>query len=252
MPPTAGGGRGSAIRQLTRSASRSNGPSSSAPWPTTPSRRDSSNGCSTTPRRAPHQARRGRRRPWPVRCSKSGGWRTRSANSGYGWNRARPLPTPTNRQEADSVIAASAIVLAGGRSSRMGRPKALLPFDGEPLIAHVVDTLRALVEEVIVVAAPGQELPPLPVTLVYDEVAYQGPVGGICYGLAASKGEVSFVTSCDSVFLDQRLIRYILTQIADHDVVVPRWEGRFQPLHAAYRRTVQQHLEAQLARGDFR
>jgi molybdopterin-guanine dinucleotide biosynthesis protein A len=85
----------------------------------------------------------------------------------------------------DNVGGQTAIVLAGGRSSRMGRPKAMLAFDNEPLIVHIVATLQRLFPEVVVVAAPGQDLPGMPVTLVRDDVAYQGPVGGICYGLRA-------------------------------------------------------------------
>ncbi|MGH7844831.1 MAG: molybdenum cofactor guanylyltransferase, partial [Candidatus Binatia bacterium] len=56
---------------------------------------------------------------------------------------------------------AAAIILAGGKSSRMGRPKAMLHFAGEPLIFHIVRKLKRLFSQVIVVAAPGQELPPL-------------------------------------------------------------------------------------------
>jgi molybdopterin-guanine dinucleotide biosynthesis protein A len=134
----------------------------------------------------------------------------------------------------------------------MGQPKALLPFDGVPLIVHIVETLSALFPEVVVVAAPGQDLPSMPVTLVHDEVAHQGPVGGIYYGLAAAAGEVSFVTSCDSVFLNPALIRHVVSRIADHDVAVPWWDGRLQPLHAAYRRSVLPYLDEQLERGDLR
>ena len=65
----------------------------------------------------------------------------------------------------------------------MGRPKALLPFDGEPLIAHVLRSLKKLFAETVVVAAPEQELPALPAVLVRDDVAYQGPVSGIYHGL---------------------------------------------------------------------
>jgi molybdenum cofactor guanylyltransferase len=149
-------------------------------------------------------------------------------------------------------VTGTAIVLAGGRSSRMGRPKALLLFDGEPLIIHVVRTLRPLFAEIVVVAAPGQELPSMPVTLVHDDVAYQGPVGGICYGLRAATGDVCFATSCDSAFLNRRLIAHLVSQISDYDVVVPHWQGRFQPLHAVYRRSVLPLLEGQLARGELR
>ena len=134
----------------------------------------------------------------------------------------------------------------------MGRPKALLPFDGVPLILHIVERLRRDFAEVVVVAAPGQELPSMDVTLVRDDVAYQGPVGGISYGLRASTREVNFVTSCDSAFLNMPLAAHIVAEVAGHDVAVPRWEGRFQPLHAAYRRSVLPLLEAQLERGELR
>jgi molybdenum cofactor guanylyltransferase len=147
---------------------------------------------------------------------------------------------------------ATAIVLAGGKSSRMGRPKALLTFDSEPLIAHIVRTLQHLFGEIVVVAAPGQELPSLPVTLVRDDIAYQGPVGGIYYGLKASGGEFSFVTSCDVAFLNLPLISYLISQIAESDVVVPYWDQRFQPLQAVYRRSVLPLLEGQLERGELR
>jgi molybdopterin-guanine dinucleotide biosynthesis protein A len=146
----------------------------------------------------------------------------------------------------------SAIVLAGGKSSRMGRAKALLEFDGEPLIAHLVRRLRELFDEVVIVAAPGQDIPPLAATLVRDEVAYQGPVGGISYGLRAASGEACFVTSCDVAFLNAPLISHLVAQISNHDVVVPYWEERFQPLHAVYRRSVLPLLEGQLERGELR
>jgi molybdenum cofactor guanylyltransferase len=146
----------------------------------------------------------------------------------------------------------SGIVLAGGRSSRMGMPKALLPFGGVPLIARIVETLLPLCGEVIVVASPDQELPRLPATLVRDEVAYQGPVGGIYYGLKAARRYASFVTACDSVFLNPTLIAYLVSQLAHHDVVVPHWEGRLQPLHAVYRTSLWPYLAEQLDRGELR
>jgi len=146
----------------------------------------------------------------------------------------------------------TAVILAGGKSSRMGQPKALLPFDGEPLIAHTVRTLRRLFSDIVVVAAPEQELPSLSVTLVRDEVAYQGPVGGILYGLRAAQTEIAFVTSCDAPFLNLELIAFLVTQMSDHDVVVPYWQERLQPLHAVYRRSVAPLLQDQLDRGELR
>ncbi|MDH3446248.1 MAG: molybdenum cofactor guanylyltransferase, partial [Deltaproteobacteria bacterium] len=159
---------------------------------------------------------------------------------------------PGNMDDNRTIADATAVILSGGKSSRMGRPKALLPFDDEPLIVHIVRDLKRVFAEAVVVAAPGQELPALPVALVRDEVAYQGPVGGIYYGLKASTKEVCFVTSCDAPFLSLPLIAHLLSQISDCDVVVPYWQERFQPLHAVYRTSVLPLLKEQLERGELR
>ncbi len=134
----------------------------------------------------------------------------------------------------------------------MGRPKALLPFGDQPLILRIVTRLQHRFTQIVVVAAPGQELPPMPVTVVRDEVADQGPVGGIYYGLSASHTDVAFVTSCDAAFLNLDLIAYLVSQIQEYDAVAPYWDGRLQPLHAVYRRSIAPQLAAQLARGDLR
>jgi molybdopterin converting factor small subunit len=88
--------------------------------------------------------------------------------------------------------------------------------------------------------------------VVRDEVAYQGPVGGIYYGLKVTSGTGAFVTSCDAPFLNLPLISFLTSQISNHDVVVPYWQDRFQPLHAVYRRSVVPLLEEQLERGELR
>ena len=147
---------------------------------------------------------------------------------------------------------AAAIILTGGKSSRMGRPKALLLFDGEPLIVHIVRSLKRMFAEAVVVAAPGQELPPLPVTVARDEVPYQGPVGGIYYGLKAAGAKYCFATSCDIAFINLPLISYLVSRISNYDIVVPYWNERLQPLHAVYRKSVLPLLREQLERGQLR
>ena len=151
-----------------------------------------------------------------------------------------------------TIADAAAVILVGGKSSRMGRPKALLPFDGEPLIIHVLRTLKTMFAETVVVAAPDQELPELPAALVRDEIAYQGPVSGIYHGLKASAKNVCFVTSCDAPFLNLQLIAHLLAQISECDVVAPYWQDRFQPLHAVYRSRVAPLLKEQLERNELR
>jgi molybdopterin-guanine dinucleotide biosynthesis protein A/molybdopterin converting factor small subunit len=155
--------------------------------------------------------------------------------------------------EGNNVVAnGSAVILGGGKSSRMGRTKALLPFDGEPLILHIAHKLKSIFSDLVVVAAPDQELPAAGAKLVRDEVAYQGPVGGIYYGLREAAGEFCFITSCDVPFLSIDLIRYLVSLIEDNDIVAPYWQDRFQPLCAVYRRSVLPLLQQQLERGELR
>lgn len=152
----------------------------------------------------------------------------------------------------EAVGNASVIILAGGKSSRMGTAKCLLPFDGEPLIAHLVRRLASRFNDVVVVTAREQELPPLPVRVVRDELPHQGPVGGIFYGLRAAAEEVSFVTACDAPFLNLALIEYLLSRLGDADVGVPFWQERLQPLHALYRKSVLPFLKQQLEERQLR
>src|SRR6476660_6877923 len=97
-----------------------------------------------------------------------------------------------------------AVVLCGGQSSRMGRPKAWLPFGPEVLLQRIVRILREVVEPVVVVTSPEQELPALPelVVIARDDRPYLGPLNGLAAGLAALAGrvEVAYLSSCDVPF----------------------------------------------------
>src|SRR5439155_6499278 len=97
------------------------------------------------------------------------------------------------------------IVLCGGQSSRMGRPKAWLPFAGETMLGRVVRLLGTVVSPLLVVAAPGQDVPPLPcdVEVVRDPERGRGPLQGLAAGLEALTGRAgaAYVSSCDVPFL---------------------------------------------------
>ena len=133
----------------------------------------------------------------------------------------------------------------------MGMSKALLPFDGEPLIVHLVNRIAPLFSELIVVGAPGQDLPKTRARIVRDEVAYQGPLAGIAYGLRSLAGPSAFVTSTDAGFLRRELVAHLISRLGGNEAVVPQWEGHLQPLVAVYSRRVLSPIEAQLAEGDF-
>jgi molybdopterin-guanine dinucleotide biosynthesis protein A len=131
-------------------------------------------------------------------------------------------------------VRAAAVVLAGGQSRRMGSAKALLPFAGEILIARVLRRLEPITVEQVVVAAPGQDLPPLPALIVRDPQPHRGPVAGLAVGLAAAGAPRAFVTSCDAPFLNPDLVSWMISESVSWDIVVPEWEGRLNPLHAVY------------------
>lgn len=141
------------------------------------------------------------------------------------------------------------VFLAGGKSSRMGTPKAWLEFDGRPLLAHLVERMLAVFPEAVIVSAPGQDLPPTPASVVHDERPGEGPVAGLAVGLRAVTRPWAFAASCDVPFLNPALASYLLSLSAEYDVVVPEWKGRLNPLQAVYRTSVQPLLEQQLTEG---
>ncbi len=143
------------------------------------------------------------------------------------------------------------IVLAGGASSRMGSPKALLPFEGETLLERVVRRVSGLSSDIVVVTGEHVVLPALApgVRVIVDEIPLQGPLAGILYGLRAARTDLCFVCSCDLPFLSPRLICALVELAAGFDAVVPRWERHLQPLLAVYRRRLLPIFEELLAAG---
>jgi molybdopterin-guanine dinucleotide biosynthesis protein A len=136
---------------------------------------------------------------------------------------------------------AAGIVLAGGRSSRMGTPKADLEWHGSTLLRRAVGILaRATGGPVVVVRAPGQELPALPpgTEVVADPREGLGPVQGLAAGLGALSGraQAAFVSGTDMPFLHPAFVRRVLAVAAEGaDVALPVARGHAQPLAAAYR-----------------
>lgn len=154
---------------------------------------------------------------------------------------------------------AAGVVLAGGRSSRMGTPKAWLEWHGSTFLYRAAAVVgRAVRGPVVVVAAPGQELPPLPpgVVVAEDPVEGRGPLQGLAAGLAAvaDRAETAFVCSTDMPLLHPAYVGRVLRELHDTgaEAVWPVAGGFRQPLAAAYRTSLAGRVADLLARGESR
>jgi molybdopterin-guanine dinucleotide biosynthesis protein A len=133
----------------------------------------------------------------------------------------------------------------------MGRPKAWLPFGAELMLPRVVRLVSEAVTPVVVVAAPGQDMPPLPPTveIVRDPEPGRGPLRGLATGLAALQGvaAVAYLSSCDVPFLRPAFVRRLIDLLGEHVICVPEAGGYRHPLAAVYRIEVAAVAERLLA-----
>ncbi len=147
------------------------------------------------------------------------------------------------------------IVLAGGRSTRLGRDKASEPLLGRPMLQHAIDRVAPLVSEIIIVSAPGQSLPPistsLPLCLAEDLYPGTGPLGGIFTGLNAAMADRCLAVACDMPLLSDPLLRELLRRSPGCDVVMPVLQYP-EPLHAVYGRACIEPIRERLDAGQFK
>ena len=145
----------------------------------------------------------------------------------------------------------SAIVLCGGRSTRMGRDKAALAFGDETLLARVVRLAGEVASDVVLVARDGQELPG-GLQAVRDPAEGLGPLAGIAVGLGAIRGERALVVACDMPLLRPALARRLLELSHGLEAVVPVIDGFPVPTCAVYTRAVAGRALELVAAGELR
>jgi len=133
-------------------------------------------------------------------------------------------------------VSESAIVLCGGRSTRMGRDKAGLPFGDETLASRVARLVGQVVGDVVLVAREGQVLP-VGLEAVRDPAEGLGPLAGIAVGLEAVRGERAFVAACDMPLLRPTVVRRLLDLSEGYEAVVPLIDGFAMTTCAVYSRT---------------
>ena len=146
----------------------------------------------------------------------------------------------------------TAVILAGGMSRRLGRNKALEPFEGEPLIQRVIARMGQVGDSVAVIVNEPERVNeldlPEEIASSVDRYPGKGSLGGIATGLLASPTEWSAFCACDMPFVNVRLYRFLASLRGGYDAVVPVVDGRPEPTHALYSRvcigTIEKRIEA--------
>jgi molybdopterin-guanine dinucleotide biosynthesis protein A len=146
----------------------------------------------------------------------------------------------------------SGIILAGGASARLGQDKALVEVAGRPLVERVVEVLRPLADEIVLVTPSPERLVWLGLPAVDDIYPGIGTLGGLHAGLKAIANPYGLVVGCDMPFLNRDLLAYMISRAVGAEVVMPRVGRFYEPLHAIYARSVLPVLEQRILDGQRR
>ena len=144
----------------------------------------------------------------------------------------------------------TSVVLAGGRSSRLGKNKALEILDGRSLIQRVIERLMPISCQIIVAGSAWQPSFPSAPGIEYEPDLYpeKGPLCGIYTGLSVSKSFYNLVVACDMPFLNVDLLRYMFNLCPGFDAVIP-FTDRIQPLHGVYAKSCLDNMRIGLENG---
>jgi molybdenum cofactor guanylyltransferase len=138
---------------------------------------------------------------------------------------------------------AGAIILSGGKSSRMGTNKALLPFHEKTNIERIIDELKSVFDDLILVTNDPETYEFLGIKMVRDVYPGKGPLAGVHAGLSASHYEENIVVACDMPFVSGDLAGSLVKNLKHFDAVIPVIGGRQHPLFAAYQKRIVPQLE---------
>jgi molybdopterin-guanine dinucleotide biosynthesis protein A len=151
------------------------------------------------------------------------------------------------------VMQATLLVLAGGASRRMGRPKAWLEVGDTTLVRWVAASLAPAFSEVMVAFAEPEQIEELiPHRIVFDRKASAGPLAGLEAGLTAARNEVVFAVACDMPYVTLSVAEIAVAAVQRCDAAIPRVDGRPEPVCAAYRRSALPAISAALNAGRYR
>jgi molybdopterin-guanine dinucleotide biosynthesis protein A len=144
------------------------------------------------------------------------------------------------------------IILSGGKSLRMGENKAFLQIEGVPIIARIYDLFKELFQEVIIVTNQKEFFKNFDSKIYHDLMPDKGALGGLYTGIFFSSFQYSFCVACDMPFIKKSLVEYLVRNIQNNDVVVPRTKDGLQPLHAVYSKSCLHPIERIIDEGKYK
>lgn len=144
---------------------------------------------------------------------------------------------------------ATAIILAGGQSSRMGTNKALLTIDGKTVIEKIVGECKKITSQQLIVTNTFSDYAFLDLPMVADRLKGKGPLAGFQAGLSAVTTQKNLIVACDMPFISAQVGSELLTDLTEYDVVIPKIAGQLHPLFAAYRKSCLEHINKSLDDG---
>lgn len=150
---------------------------------------------------------------------------------------------------------ATGIILAGGKSIRMGENKAFIEIDGTPIIHKIYNLFKELFREIIIVTNQKELFSNYDSKIYSDLLLDKGALGGLYTGIFFSTFNYSFCVACDMPFIKKPLVQYLMDHIKnddDVDVIVPRTSDGFQPLHAIYSKKCLEPIKKILDQGKYK
>lgn len=126
------------------------------------------------------------------------------------------------------------IILAGGKSTRMGKDKAALPWATSDLLHAKIEQLRSVCQDIIVVSNMPRHIAGNDVRVISDIYQEMGPLGGIHAGLTHARYDYAFVTACDMPYFAPTAAQYLFTEAQGWDVTMPVQGNHYEPLFACY------------------
>jgi molybdopterin-guanine dinucleotide biosynthesis protein A len=147
---------------------------------------------------------------------------------------------------------ATLLVLAGGESRRMGRPKPWIEVGNSILIRYVVERLAPAFSEVMVSFAEPEQMEQLvPYRVVFDRKPNAGPLAGLEAGLLSARNQVLFAVACDMPYVERSTAEIAVAAARSCDAAIPRHDGLFEPVCGAYRKTALAGIANALDAGNY-